>query len=679
MSKITLSMSLILAGVLLAGCGTSVPTIEDRLPTTVKSIRHRQDIEDLLSEGVNSRGNFNDIATPGVAEDGAAASSQSNSFVDTNVQVAGIQEGDIVKTDGSFIYYASPWSPTIRVLGVSSSNVVTELASISLHADDDVVYTDTMYLTDRYLIVIGYRYDFTAYRGCMETDENGDAVFCDYFPFWQPTGTVIFINRDTYQLDYTLRTDAAFMDHRIVPELNDEGETLSSTLFLIGHNYFYYNYTDDTHELRPYFIENEGEKVYMDYDDMFYFENSFVYGMTTLVGIPILDDASMISYNASAYLGAIADYKKVYVNVEHLYLAQSNYHWDETQSYQTTTLSKFGLDVKNATITFEAVVNLLGTAVNQFALDEYEGYFRIATTNEVYTYSSTTDWIWSNDNRTITNRLYILEDNGDGGFDDVAVIEEGLGKPGERIYSVRFEGPRAFIVTFERIDPLYIIDLSDPFNPVFSSEIVLPGFDTYQHVWDEEHLIGIGYNVDPETGWTGGMKITAYNTGENARELQTLIVSDYIETALPSDVEVDWSFAYSEALWNHKAILVSPEENVFGFAVNAYTAGRRVINEPTATDPVDGETSEDEDIPNADEPYEYYFEFHSLFVLFRFDFTSEEPILTPIIIEHPTSTYDYVNVDRGVMINDVIHTLSNRQVVSYSLSENNVIQTLVFA
>lgn len=670
MKKLPLWTPLMLAMVTLASCGTHIPTINDRLPTSVRSIQSREDIEALLDEGVNNKGFFNDIATPGVAEDGATAeSSSTNSFVDTNVQVQGIQEGDIVKTDGNFIYYASPWSSTIRVFSVSTSNVVSEVTSIQLQTETDTIYTDSMYLTERYLVVIGYRYDLTNYAGCMEVDEAGNDVFCDYFPFWQPTGSVIFINRDTYQIDYSLRTDAAFMDHRIVPEFDANGQLLQETLFLVGHNYFYYNYHDQTAELRPYFIENEGDKVYLDYEDMYYFENSYIYGMTTLVGIPLLADAEAITYSASAYLGAIADYKKVYVNFDSLYLAQSNYHWDETTSYQTTTLSKFSLNVMEATLEFEAVINLLGTAINQFALDEYEGYFRIATTNETYTYTNTDTWIWSNENRTITNRLYILEDDGEGSFTTIAVLEEGLGKPGERIYSVRFEGPIAYIVTFERIDPLYIIDLSDPLNPSFRSEIVLPGFDTYQHPWSEDHLIGIGYNVDEETGWMGGMKITAYDVGEDARELQTLNISEYVQQSLPDDLDMTWSFAYSEALWNHKAILVSPEENVFGFAVNAWAGGYRLTD---SSEPSTDDETRDEGT------YEYFYEYHSLYFLFRFDFTTDEPIVEPIIIEHPTSEVDYVQVDRAVMINDVIHTLSNRQIVSYSLSQAAIIQTLVY-
>jgi uncharacterized secreted protein with C-terminal beta-propeller domain len=235
-----------------------------------------------------------------------------------------------------------------------------------------------------------------------------------------------------------------------------------------------------------------------------------------------------------------------------------------------------------------------------------------------------------------------------------------------------------FIVTFERIDPLYIIDLSDPLNPTFTQEIVLPGFDTYQHVWSEDHLIGIGYNIDPTTGWMSGMKMTAYNVGENARELQTLNISQFVTTTLPDDLDTSWTFSHAEALWNHKAILVSPELNVFGFAVNAWAGGYRSVSTDDDTPASNDASTDDQGEPSSDES-SYYFEYHSMFFLFQFDFTLEQPILEPIMISHPTSMFDYVNVDRGVMINDVIHTLSNRQVISYSLTEKTIIQTVTFA
>ena len=150
------------------------------------------------------------------------------------------------------------------------------------------------------------------------------------------------------------------------------------------------------------------------------------------------------------------------------------------------------------------------------------------------------------------------------------------------------------------------------------------------------------------------MKITAYDVGENALEIETLDIPDFIDNTLSDSLQT-WSYSYSEALWDHRAILVSVKDNIFAFAVNAYSYGY----------------SQDEN--------RYEYAYHSYYFIFNIDFTSANPLGTPVVIEHPLSDFHYVNVDRGVMINDVIHTLSNRQVVSYSLTEKRVIQTTLLS
>lgn len=610
----------------------------------LKTVGSQAALNTLINQtNTRSRGFDMFVATPGVAEStdqGSAPEQKDNSFVDTNTQVEGIKEGDIVKTDGNFIYYASRFQTSIKVLNVSSSNEVTLLDDIDLKSDGETIYTDSLYLTDNYLIIIGYRYDLTN-SNCVSYDEAGDEIFCDYFQWWQPTGSVIVIDRGTLNIVYTLTTDSAFIDHRLVPKLNAEGEIVSEKLLLIGHNYFY-----GENNNQPIFTEN-GEVTLLPFDSMFFFENDDVYGMTTFVTLDFKAN-QVLKHQATALLGTVVDYKKMYVNAESIYLAQSNYYWTNTYSYQTTTITQFDFNFEEGHLTYVVSGSVLGVAINQFALDAYLGYFRIATTETKWTYTLE-DMFWSNDNRIITNRLYILSLNDDSSFSLVSIIEEGLGKPNESIMSVRFNKDTVYIVTFLQTDPLYIIDISDPRNPMITSEIELPGFDTYQHPWTDEKLIGIGYQAD-ENGFTTGMKITAYDVGENALEIETLDIPDFIDDTLSDSLQT-WSYSYSEALWDHRAILVSVQDNIFAFAVNAYSYGY----------------SRDEN--------RYEYAYHSYYFIFNIDFTSTNPLGTPVLIEHPSSDFDYVNVDRGVMINDVIHTLSNRQVVSYSLTEKRVIQT----
>jgi inhibitor of cysteine peptidase len=634
-------------------------------PVGVNQIQSEEHLRSLLRQSQETRNEFNGVASPGVTEDSTANNSsetdKDNSFVDTNSQVAGIKEGDVVKTDGNFIYYASRWDSRVRVMSVDNENLVTYVTTIDLATEDETIYTDSMYLTDDYLIIIGYRYSFTN-SSCATKDENGDVYVCDDFVWWQPTGSVVMIDRDSLEIVYSLRTNAAFIDHRIVPLLDGEN-LIGETLYLVGHHYFYsYN---EGQELRPYYIENDAEQLFMPFESMSYINEDNLYAMTTITGIPLVSDASQLTYETSGYLGTTPDYKKLFVNFEHLYLAQSNYIWQEPQSYQTTTILKFRINVLEGTLTLLAVGTIRGVAINQFALDEYEGFFRIATTDTVWDWRAD-EWWWTWDNRTITNRLYILRDLEDGTFEITSLIEEGLGKPNESIMSVRFQGQLAYIVTFLRTDPLYIIDLSNPNEPVIREEIVLPGFDTYQHPWGNDALIGLGYDAN-ESGEITGMKLSAYQTTAGSSDvLQTINLSALILEEMPNQNDLSWGWTWAEALWDHKAITVSIDHGVFAFAINAYSY--ELVQ-------VGGGNIADEGV---DPSYNYEFTYHSYFFIFDINFENENPITLLEKIEHPSSDLGYVQVDRGVIINDVIHTLSNQQMISYDLSSNEERQRLTF-
>lgn len=650
--------------------GTLTPKANDPVPLQpvgVNQVRDENHLRNLLQQANESRGEFTGELTPGVAEDANMSTEQTskdNSFVDTNSQVAGVKEGDVVKTDGEFIYYASRWDSKVRVMSVDNQNLVEYVTTIELNTESETVYTDSMYLTEDYLIIIGYRYNLTQ-STCTQEDENGDIYFCADFMWWQPTGSVMMIDRDSLEIVYSLQTDAAFIDHRIVPIM--DGETIvKETLFLVGH-YYFYSYQQGQ-ELRPSYIENDGEKAYMPYTSMTYINEDNLYAMTTLTGIPLVSDSTALTYETSGYLGTTPDYKKLYVNFEHLYLAQSNYVWEEPQSYQTTTIMKFDLNIETGALTLVAVGSIRGVAVNQFALDEFEGNFRIATTDTVWDWRAG-EWWWSWENRSITNRLYVLTDLADGSFGITALIEEGLGKPGESIMSVRFQGDLAYIVTFLTTDPLYIVDLSNPANPVIREEIVLPGFDTYQHPWGDNQLIGLGYDANQD-GQLTGMKLSAYSTIAGESDvIQTLNFSQFLLNDMAENEGEVWGWSWAEALWDHKAITVSVEDGIFAFAVNAYSY--HLVEDVSVEETEDGE-------PNTDVYYQYTFTYHSYYFIFKIDFTQAEPISLIEKVEHPASELGYVQVDRGVMINQVIHTLSNQQMISYDIPTDSILQTLVF-
>jgi uncharacterized secreted protein with C-terminal beta-propeller domain len=394
------------------------------------------------------------------------------------------------------------------------------------------------------------------------------------------------------------------------------------------------------------------EVEYLDYDSMYYFDDSPAYGMNVLTGIKLSDDANEISYNADAYLGATASYKRMYVNLSDMYLVESVYHYEDNSYHTTSIISQYSLDIQNASSSYVAAVIVAGISLNQFSLDVYDGYLRVATTERSATWSILDFFGWMSETN-ITNHLFVLKlDEEKETFDLIGHISDGLGKPNEEIKSVRFEGETAYIVTFFLTDPLYVIDLSNPVTPSIQGEIIQEGFDTYQHEWGVGNLIGIGYDAD-EFGSLTGMKISAYNVSSNEEEtLQTYNIFSYDYTS-----ESTWSYGYSEALYNHKALLLSVEKGYLGFAVEAMEYG--YINEDSGRD--------------------WYYRYHSYYYLFRIDFTKDNPILDPIIIHHPSSEDYYLGVDRGVMIDDYVYTMSDYGVITYSLIDKSIVDPpLVF-
>jgi uncharacterized secreted protein with C-terminal beta-propeller domain len=171
-----------------------------------------------------------------------------------------------------------------------------------------------------------------------------------------------------------------------------------------------------------------------------------------------------------------------------------------------------------------------GRVLNQFSVDEHASFLRVATT---------TGWYGA-------NHLYVLDET----LRIVGKLENLA--PGERIYSVRFMGARAYLVTFKKVDPLFVLDLGDPMRPRVLGELKVPGFSTYLHPYDENHIIGIGKDVLDmgDFAWYQGLKISLFDVSDPSgpRELSTYIIGDRGTESL--------------ALYDHHAILFSRRRNL---------------------------------------------------------------------------------------------------------------------
>ena len=581
----------------------SIPiTMGERVLVNAAPVQSLSNLMQIIDEA-NTSPWWNDFFRGDIAVDELApnmegaedyAGGEERDYIGTNTQIEGVDEADIVKTDGYTIYYASRFQNKIRVIDILDDHTA------ELQADLDLgdLYTDALYLTETQLIVIGYIYTVVPYTYVEGSDYFGWA-YVSY------SGAVQVYNRETMELEYQLETDSNFYEHRLI----------GSSLFLISSKSIH------TDELRPVFKETEGEEdtvtSYLPYEDIYYFDDMPIYSMTVVTGIQL----ETYEVTSQAFLGAVSE---IFASEDSIYTVNSYYTYTLLNEYRNySQIVKYDLDTEHATITYVGEARIEGYVGDQYWMDEFEGYFRVVTST----------W-WPTH-----NALYILEEDEETDeLNIVGSITEGLGKENEQVKSVRFVGNTGYVVTFEQTDPLYRIDLSDPTAPVIVSAIEEPGYSTYMHVWDEEagYVIGFGFSAD-NSGRVNGLKISAYDTSDP-------LITEPLESYQLNgeDEEGIYSYSYSEASYNPKALMVSPDHGIIAFPVMSYRY-----------------------YYDSEKGY-YDYSYVSQFMVFYINFTAEQIISDPIIISHE-ETYYYAGIDRGVYIDGFIYTLSYTEMQIFDL------------
>ena len=612
------------AALTIVACGAfSLPIREPHVYLTANKVGSEEKLMSLINDRNNFYSNMPTTdAAPGAPEQiGEDRTDSQRDFIDTNMQVEGVIEADIVKTDGYTIYYASRYHNKVRVIDVENDG------SLTLREDIDLgnLYTDSLYITDTQLIVIGYVY--TYFYIMPDLEGNSRDYYGGYTAF---TGAVYVYDRETLELEYQLETDTNFYQHRVIGD----------ALYLLANKSLYNS------DIIPTFsqtIDGVTTEEDLDFDSIYYFEGIPAYTMTVITVV----DLSTYDMHAEAFLGQV---DQIYANQHAIYTTATIYEYQEDNDavwwwgwsvHYSTFIVKYDINPEEKTFTYAANAKVEGYIESQYWMDEYDGYFRIVTT----------EW-----GQNIVNRLYILETNTETQkLDQVSVIDNGIGKEGlnERVYAVVFNKHRVNIVTYENMDPLYTIDMSDPQNPfILPNPIEEQGYNTYLHVWNEDHfLVGIGYDENFQ------LKLGAYDTSENNPNPGEPLVNYYLAEASEDGV---FSYSYSEVLYNPKAIMVDVERGIFGFPVNTF---RYTYNALLGY---------------------YDYAYLSLYYIFFIDFNAENPedvISDPIIIEQDEFMY-YAGIDRGVYIEfedfAMVYTLSYAQIVSYNMTTREVTHVLTF-
>ncbi len=270
-------------------------------------------------------------------------------------------------------------------------------------------------------------------------------------------------------------------------------------------------------------------------------ENANGTGTTTILGFDLANPLATIS--SQTILGNSG---LVYASQENLYIASvedQNWLWlpvmeGEEDPTPSTTIHKFTLQPNPR---YVASGSVDGHLLNQFAMDEYRGTLRLVTTEQAW---------WSDADPE--NRLYVLEQSGDRLMR--RAVLDGLGKPGERVFAVRLDEDKGYLVTFEQIDPLITLDLSDTGNPLVAGELEVPGFSTYLHPIGGDLILAIGQDTD-----TNGIKLSLFDISDLA---QSVLLDEHLIAA----------GSYSEAAYNHHAFTWFEQEQMLAIPVTHWNS-----------------------------------------------------------------------------------------------------------
>ena len=495
---------IVLIALLLAG-------VEQRIES--EELNQFEDYEDLKSfieqsrleaSGGTSGGileAFGSVAkASGVAAESADSGGGAGDYSSTNIQVKGVDEPDIVKNDGRYIYTVTGESVTIvDAFPAVEMNVVEEIdvgrSVLGLFVNGDR------------LVVFSQGYEQRDYV------ENAGVGLSDSIR--APSYGTSKVHVTTY--DIRDRGRAREVGESVLEGNYANARMIGDWVYLISNNYI-----GNWEEPRLPMIEIDGIERRVEASEIRYFAYpDYGYSYLTVTGLNVDD----LRVESEVYLTSSSS--TMFMSKDNLYLTYYVNNWqgrvvddkgDLVKNREKTRIEKFS--ISKGKVRHEATGEVEGRVLNQFSMDEYKGDFRIATTSGQFGKDS-------------VNNVFVL----DRGMSQIGSVE-GLAE-GERIYSARFVGDRGYMVTFKKVDPLFVIDLSEGKDPKVLGYLKIPGYSDYLQPYDENHVIGIGKDaVDAsltdtsrrnlDFAWYQGLKISIFDVTdvENPIESAKILIGD---------------------------------------------------------------------------------------------------------------------------------------------------------
>jgi len=511
----------------------------------------------------------------------------------TNVQVEGVDEADIVKTDGAYIYIVS--GNKVKIIKAYPAAEAQVLSEIKLNGTLQGLFINR----DRLTVIEGLGlYQMRLLYPEPSVYESGRTFIRVY--------------------DVTDRTDPVSARNVSVNGNYFNSRMIGDYVYAIINQPAYIQSESGEVSLPRMYFDGWSEAVpatevyYSDVSDRF---DVF----TNVVALNLHNDAEEPTHKTFLLGWGSA----MYVSQSNIYVTYSTY----STVAETTSIHR--IHVQNSEITYEASGEVPGYVLNQFSMDEHNEHFRIATT--------TGHVGWVSEETMARNHVYILDMDLDivGRLEDLA--------PGERIYSARFMGDRGYLVTFKKVDPLFVLDLSDPSAPRVLGQLKVTGYSDYLHPYDENHIIGVGKEtIEAEEGdfaWYQGVKISLFDVTDvaNPREI--------------AKYEIGKRGTDSPVLRDHKAFLFDKSRNLLVLPVT-------VVEEPYSGYAWDG--------------------------AYVFHISLEEGLVLRGKVTHVDNdaalkmgyyNYDY-SVKRSLYIDNVLYTISDAKIKMNSLVDLSLINEI---
>ena len=520
---------------------------------------------------------------------GTASTQVGGGYSGTNVQVAGVDEMDLVKTDGTYVYVAS-WSnvSVIRAVPPTAMAVVSRIPAADLgidRAENESVWIAGLYVDGPRLYIVSVVYTIS------REPSPGDPAVMDVW--WYPTTVRTAVSLvDLSQVDRPVRTRVvAVSGYPLASRMVD------GTVYLVAQEWIYY--VDEAYVVPE--LCDGGACASVPATSIWY--DPGVRDAGSFTNILAVDGRT----GGHGLLSIVTSYSStLYMSPGALYLTffkwrddSGSWWWVGPVTYWT---SIYKVRVDRTALEVVAQGDVGGSLWSQFALDERDGYLRVVTQAD----------------RGSGANVYVLDS-------DLARVGalEGLA-PGEQVFATRFVGSTLYLVTFRRVDPFFVIDLSNPAKPAVLGELTIPGFSTYLHPVDADHVLGVGSE-------NGTVKVSLYD------------VSDPMAPVESSKLLVD-GYSWSIAQYEHKAFLFDRAKELLVIPVDRWDEGYRTTESGA----------------------------------YVFRASVDAGITLRGVVSHGNGSSYYGGVQRSLFIGDVLYTVSYTTLKASALSDLSELGSLDF-